>query len=183
MRWVVPPVRRFPIAFAGGTHHTPALSPLKGGEGEMRVRAERGFTLIEMIVVVAILGLVLAMVAAHGPLGVQTLTARAAANELASGFRQARVRAITGNRPVAVSIDLAGHQWRIGEDKPTQLPRNLEIAVLTVAGQSAGGTAAAIRFLPDGSSTGGRVELKDGRRPMRIGIDWLNGRVSVGDAD
>jgi general secretion pathway protein H len=45
-----------------------------------------------------------------------------------------------------------------------------------------GGAAADIRFLPDGSSTGGRVELKDGRRRMRIGVDWLNGRVSVGDA-
>jgi len=148
-----------------------------------RCRYQRGFTLIEMIVVVAIMGLVLAMVAARGPLGLHTLTARSAANELASGFRQARARAIADNRPVAVSIDLAGHRWRIGTDKPTELPRDLQIAVLTVAGQSAGGTAADIRFLPDGSSTGGRVELKDGRRRMRIGVDWLNGRVSVGDAD
>lgn len=148
-----------------------------------RSRSERGFTLIEMIVVVAIMGMVLAMVAARGPLGFHTLNARAAANELASGFRQARARAVADNRPVAVSIDLVGHRWRIGADKPTELPRDLEIAVLTVAGQSVGDTAAAIRFLPDGSSTGGRVELKDGRRPMRIGVDWLNGRVSVGDAD
>jgi general secretion pathway protein H len=148
-----------------------------------RCRFERGFTLVEMIVVVAIMGLVLAMVAARGPLGLHTLTARSAANELASGFRQARARAVADNRTVAVSIDLAGHQWRVGTDKATQLPRDLDIAVLTVAGQSVGGTAAAIRFLPDGSSTGGRVELKDGRRRMRIGVDWLNGRVSVGDAD
>lgn len=144
---------------------------------------QRGFTLIEMIVVLAIMGLALAMVAARGPLGLQTLSARAAANELASGFRQARARAIADNRPVAVSIDLAGHRWRIGTDRPTGLPANMEIAVVTVAGQTVGGTAAAIRFLPDGSSTGGRVELKDGPRRMRIGIDWLNGRVSVGNAD
>jgi len=148
-----------------------------------RSKSERGFTLIEMIVVVAIMGLVLAMVATRGPLGLHTLTARSAANALASGFRQARARAIADNRPVAVSIDLAGHRWRIGADKPTELPRDLAIAVLTVAGQSAGGTAADIRFLPDGSSTGGRVELQDGRRRMRIGVDWLNGRVSVGDAN
>jgi general secretion pathway protein H len=148
-----------------------------------RSNSTRGFTLVEMIVVVAILGLVLAMVAARGPLGLHTLTARAAANELASGFRQARARAIADNRPVAVNIDLAGHRWRVGADRPTELPRDLDIAVLTIAGQSAGGTAADIRFLPDGSSTGGRVELKDAGRRMRIGVDWLNGRVSVGDAD
>jgi general secretion pathway protein H len=148
-----------------------------------RSNATRGFTLVEMIVVVAILGLVLAMVAARGPLGLHTLTARAAANELASGFRQARARAIADNRTVAVNIDLTGHRWRVGADRPTELPRDLDIAVLTIAGQSAGGTAADIRFLPDGSSTGGRVELKDAGRRMRIGVDWLNGRVSVGDAD
>ena len=146
-------------------------------------RAARGFTLVEMIVVLAILGLVLAMVAARGPLGLHTLTTRAAANQLASGFRQARARAIADNRPVAVSIDLATHRWRIGADRPTSLPRDLDVAVLTVAGQTVGGTLADIRFLPDGSSTGGRVELKDGRRTMRVGVDWLNGRVSVGNAD
>jgi general secretion pathway protein H len=145
-------------------------------------RAQRGFTMIEMIVVLAILGLVLAMVAARGPLGLHTLTTRAAANQLASGFRQARARAVTANRPVEVSIDLAGHSWRIGADRPTALPRDLDIAVVTVAGQSVGGTRAGIRFLPDGSSTGGRVELKDGPRRFRVGVDWLNGRVSVGDA-
>ena len=140
----------------------------------------RGFTLVEVIVVLAIMGLVLAMVAAHGPLGLGTLGSRAAANELAAGFREARARAVTGNRPVAVEIDLAGKSWRIGQDRPTLLPRGLDIAVLTVAGQTAGRERAQIRFLPDGSSTGGRVELIEGPRHLRIGIDWLNGRVSVG---
>ncbi len=147
-----------------------------------RCKKESGFTLVEVLVVLAIMGLALAMVAAHGPLGVGTLSTRAAANQLATGFRQARARAIADNRPVALSIDVAGHRWRVGTDRPTVLPRNLDIAVLTVAGQSVGGTAAAIRFLPDGSSTGGRVELRDGRRLMKIGVDWLNGRVTVGDA-
>ncbi|GGF23642.1 general secretion pathway protein GspH [Aliidongia dinghuensis] len=146
-------------------------------------RRAGGFTLIEMVVVLAIMGLVLAMVAARGPLGMRTLTARAAGNELASGFRQARARAIADNRPVEVSIDLAAHNWRIGNDRPTAFPRGLEIAVLTVAGQTRGDQLAQFRFLPDGSSTGGRVELKDGRRRLRVGIDWLNGRVSVGDAN
>jgi hypothetical protein len=35
MRWVAPHVRCFPIAPVGTPHLTPALSPLKGGEGEL----------------------------------------------------------------------------------------------------------------------------------------------------
>ena len=145
-------------------------------------RGARGFTLIEMIVVLAILGLVLAMVATRGPLGLHTLTARAAANQLASGFRQARAQAVAENRSVEVNVDLAAHSWRIGAGQPTALPRDMEISVVTVAGQSLGTRFAQFRFLPDGSSTGGRIELKDGKSRMRIGIDWLNGRVSVGNA-
>jgi len=38
-----------------------------------------------------------------------------------------------------------------------------------------------IRFNPDGSSTGGRISLADGRRRLGVGVDWLTGRVSVAD--
>ena len=37
-------------------------------------------------------------------------------------------------------------------------------------------------FAPDGSSTGGRIELAAGARRMQVGVDWLTGRVSVADA-
>ncbi len=43
------------------------------------------------------------------------------------------------------------------------------------------GAQAGIAFLPDGSSSGGRVELADGSRHMQIGVEWLTGRVSVAD--
>lgn len=40
---------------------------------------------------------------------------------------------------------------------------------------------AAIRFLPDGSSTGGRVELWLGPLHRAIDIDWLTGMTHVVD--
>jgi general secretion pathway protein H len=149
---------------------------------KIRTARQRGFTLIEVIVVMAILGLVLAMVAARGPLGVHTLSARAAANELAAGFRRARAEAITSNQPIMLTVDLKAHAWRIGTGKPTAIPADLQIAVTTVGGQTAGTEVAGFRFLPDGSATGGRVELADGKRRIQVGIEWLNGRVSVADA-
>jgi general secretion pathway protein H len=37
----------------------------------------------------------------------------------------------------------------------------------------------AVRFDPDGGSTGGRVAIAGGDNTWWVGVDWLSGRVSV----
>jgi len=93
----------------------------------------------------------------------------------------ARSQAIAENRPVAVALDLAGHRYRVGDGRLQPLPANLSIELLTVAGESRGRTEGDIRFNPDGSSTGGRISLADGRRRIAVGVDWLTGKVTVAD--
>ena len=39
----------------------------------------------------------------------------------------------------------------------------------------------AIRFYPDGSSTGGRITVSSGERKFLVDVDWLTGRVSIED--
>jgi general secretion pathway protein H len=39
----------------------------------------------------------------------------------------------------------------------------------------------AIRFYPDGSSTGGRITVTFGRTQYLVDVDWLTGRVSITD--
>jgi general secretion pathway protein H len=58
----------------------------------------------------------------------------------------------------------------------------LTLALLTVSGERRNAETGGIRFNPDGSSTGGRVSIGDGRRSIAVGVDWLTGRVSVADA-
>jgi general secretion pathway protein H len=38
---------------------------------------------------------------------------------------------------------------------------------------------AAIRFFPDGSSSGGTISLSGANRDYFIGVDWLTGRVEL----
>ena len=38
-----------------------------------------------------------------------------------------------------------------------------------------------IRFYSDGSSTGGRITVASGERKYLVDVDWLTGRVSIGD--
>ena len=59
------------------------------------------------------------------------------------------------------------------------IPPGFAITLLTVRGETSSDSVAAIRFEPDGSATGGRIGLNDGRHVFTIDIDWLTGAVRV----
>lgn len=68
-----------------------------------------------------------------------------------------------------------------GDDKPRILPHQAEIGVYTAQGEVVDANNAAIRFYPDGSSTGGRVTLAMGERKYLIDVDWLTGQTEILD--
>lgn len=142
---------------------------------------EAGFTLIEVIVTLTILGLALALITGFRPPWSGALGLRGTAAELVSGLRMARSEAIARNQAVAFELDLAGHKYRAGTAVSRPLPAGLTIELLTVAGEQHGASTGNIRFNPDGSSTGGRISIGDGKRSITVGVDWLSGRVSVAD--
>lgn len=146
-------------------------------------RGAAGFTLIEMIVVLGVLGLMLGLVLTRGgPLHSRGLSERTAINALAGGLREARARAIATNRPVEFALDTDHKLFQIGTAAPTALPPDFGLKLITAIAERRSDTQGAIRFEPDGSSTGGGIELISGRRHVKIGVDWLSGRVTVADA-
>jgi general secretion pathway protein H len=140
-----------------------------------------GFTLIEVIVTLAILGLALVLVAGFRAPWSTGLGLKGAAAELASGLRLARSEAILRNRAVPFELDVAGRRYRIGNGTEHRLPTNLVLGLLTVAGEQRREGAGDIRFNPDGSSTGGRIVLAAGQQRMAVGVDWLTGRISIAE--
>lgn len=143
-----------------------------------RPRPAAGFTLIEMIVVLAVFGLMLGLVVSRGPVRSARLEMDAAARDIAGGLRLARALAISENRPVAFNIDVAHGSVRTEDGPARVLPAALAIRVSA----ERGGAVPAIRFAPDGSSSGGRIELIGHGRTIQIGVDWLTGRVRIVDA-
>jgi general secretion pathway protein H len=141
-----------------------------------------GFTLIEVVVVLAILGFAMALVVGYKSPVSRGLDLRGSAAALASGLRLARSEAILNNRPITFDLDLAGHRYRPGSGKVHQLPPSLAIELLTISGERRKGDTGDIRFNPDGSSSGGRISLADGGHTIMVGVDWLTGRVSIADA-
>jgi general secretion pathway protein H len=158
----------------------PPRRPHPGGTRPRSLHSA-GFTLIELLAALAVLGLALSLIAGYKPPWSRGLGLRATAAELAANLRLARSEAILSNRPVVLDVDLLGHRYRVGTGTPRHLPADISLELLTIAGEVLNGREGAIRFNPDGSSTGGRISLADGRRRVGVGVDWLTGRVSVVD--
>ena len=139
----------------------------------------RGFTLLELLVVLVILALVAAFVLPSLGGGSST-ELKAATRTLAAGLRQARSRAVNQNRAVAFTIDVKKREFVLpGEQRTRKLPEQLQLALFTARSELETDERGAIRFFPDGSSTGGRITLSHERRQYLVDVDWLTGKVSV----
>lgn len=142
----------------------------------------RGFTLLELIVVLAITAMAIALVGPALGTGASGSELRAAARDLAAGLRVTRGEAIRRQRETALELDVETRRYRIGGDpRVYPLPEKLDIKLVTAEAEITGEHTGAIRFYPDGSSTGGRITLAAGERHYDVDVHWLTGRVSILD--
>jgi len=123
---------------------------------------QKGFTLIEMIVVMAILATSAVILLQLGPQKRPALQVREAASTVSQTLRLGRSRAIAADRAVTVALDLATHALTLDGTKRATLAASLQLAANPVAGRTA-----LFVFAPDGSLR------------QTIAVDWLTGRVGV----
>lgn len=142
--------------------------------------AEKGFTLIELVVVLAIAALLLAIVLPFGLHRRSHDELAGGAREIAAALRMARSRAILANRPASFVVDVENGFYRPpGAGAAHAVPAGSRITLYTAQEEQLDGTTGAIRFFPDGSSTGGGVALSLGAERYDILVDWLTGGVSI----
>lgn len=146
--------------------------------------AQRGFTLLELLVVLAIIGVMLLFIPGFVLRGQPGVDVDAAARRIADALRETRSEAMRRNRDQLFALDVEEHLFRAGGARtPVQMDRAIEVAFQSARQEQLSDSIAQIRFFPDGSSTGGRIRLIRDGREATVSVDWLTGLVAIDDAD
>ncbi len=139
-----------------------------------------GFTLLELLIVLAIAAASFAMVGPRVSSGLSTMKLNTAANDMASALRFTRSRAISDTREAEFFLDVERHRYRVtGKHKEYRVPESIHLKLLTAESEMIGDGQGVIRFFPDGSSTGGRVTLEVGQQKRLVDVNWLTGQIVI----
>lgn len=137
--------------------------------------ATAGFTLVEMLVVLAIMALVAAIAAPGLVSNYRTKTLETLAGEITMRLRLSRTSAIATARPKQVVVDLGTRVIRFGERDSVALPDDVKMTVITGQETVVAGRQTVLTFLPDGSASGMDISLQQKGRTTRIAVNWLTG--------
>lgn len=143
---------------------------------------QRGFTILEVVIVLVLAGIMYALLLAVPMRGASSADLKSAARTLASGLRQAQTTAMSTRRDAVLTVDVEAREFVMpGEAEARKLPTGLDLKLYTAQSEVSSAQKGAIRFYPDGSSTGGRITVSSGERKFLVDVDWLTGRVTIGD--
>lgn len=129
----------------------------------------QGFTLLELLIVLALLGIMAGVVAPATGRFLERMNFRRQTSALVAGIRYARLMAVGKGRPVEMRFDRQSgcflFNGAVEEKKEVDLP---EGAVFTFRPET-------FVFYPDGLATGGEMVSRNGRRSREFLIDPLTG--------
>jgi len=135
----------------------------------------RGFTLLELIVTLVVIAVAAGLVAPAIGRSTESLRVRAEVAGFSATFRHAREQAITLRQAFTVQVNLANRLLTVttGEDEvrwTRALSKRVELRADTPG-------SLAVRFEPQGTSSGGEFHLMSGKIVYRVTVDAVTGRV------
>ena len=108
---------------------------------------------------------------------------KAAARRTAATLRLARETAIRTGADTALVVNVEARTLELPGFRTVALPHRLRINLNAASREQIDEERGAIRFFPDGSSTGGVITLARGDAKedsgFQVGVNWLTGRVRM----
>ncbi len=146
-----------------------------------RSRHVRGFTLLEMLAVILLIGIAVAAVSVSVTQGLASARINAAAAELAAALRATRAQAIVRGKDQNFDLDTRTDSYLDARQRDVRLPKGMRVSITSAKEDRPNDHTGRIRFFPDGSSTGGRITLQSGKRQWHVNVSWLTGEVRLVD--
>ncbi|WP_354447956.1 pilus assembly FimT family protein [Ottowia thiooxydans] len=137
-----------------------------------------GFTLIEIMVVMALMALLVGLVPiAFGRLS-ESAQYRETVRAILTDMRTARYLAQSGGSDVRFAVNLNQRSFGVEGRKRHTVPEPLQIRAVMAQQESGADGDMAIRFLSSGGASGGSVDLlRPSGGGVRLRVDWFSGRV------
>jgi general secretion pathway protein H len=140
-----------------------------------------GFTLMELIVVLAILGALAALVTPSFSRTVASARLRSAASDVRTALARGRALAVAAARERAVTFDLSRGEFGVDNEAVRSLPETIRLGAVLPGEERQERGSVRVRFFPDGS--GEEVEIfvtaEDGGT-LRVTVDPLTGMSEAG---
>ncbi|MGY4493714.1 pilus assembly FimT family protein [Pseudomonas sp. TE3610] len=137
------------------------------------MRRAQGFTLLEMLVVIVLIGVAAGLVGYGLQRGLHSAGERKAVVQMVEALRASRVQAIVTGQPARTRFDLQSHRIEAA-GKVHAWPADMQVQLHTAAE-----LGPSFEFYPDGGASGGHLLLIDGPQRWRIDVSWLTGAVNL----
>jgi general secretion pathway protein H len=147
--------------------------------GQCGAISSKGFTLVELLVVLVIASVVLTLVGTSISRNISGAEMRTAAQKMTASLRYTRTRAILDKEEQVFLVDTENRRYTAPKRPEVELPGDMQVALTTARSELTSEAVGGIRFYPDGGSTGGFVELEANDRIYRINVAWLTGEASI----
>jgi general secretion pathway protein H len=140
----------------------------------------RGFSLLEMVLVLVVMGISMAIVVPNIGRRLQEREVRSSALSLAAVARDLRSRALLDGIAQQLIVSMPLNSYLVPKIREIHLPQDVRIASI-VGGEAVEPDTKRFYFFPNGSSLGGEIVIADGANAIsyHIRMEPLTGKIEV----
>ena len=141
----------------------------------------KGFTFVELIVVMAILAAIAALVTPSFSRTIASARLRSAASDVRTSLARGRALAVAAAKERTVAFDLSRGEFGVDNEAVRRLPGTIRLGAVLPGEERRESGSVRVRFFPDGSGEEAEfsVTAEDGGT-LRVTVDPLTGLSEAG---